>query len=88
MVLFLHPVFLSIHLLSNEKAILHDFEPVQRQVEKNDIYSKYMINPSYLTAYLNKFSKSYNSLGVNNLASNDFMTFLPDTYRKTICIKY
>ncbi len=70
------------YLLSNEKAILHDFEPVQRQVEKNDIYSKYMINPSYLTAYLNKFSKSYNSLGVNNLASNDFMTFLPDTYRK------
>lgn len=70
------------YTLNNEKAILYEFEPVLRTIIKKDTYLKYIINPGYFVPYINKFNKSYASLGVNNLASDDLMTFLPDTYRK------
>lgn len=67
--------------ISGSVAELYEFEPVQMTAVTDAEYPTFIISPNYLTTYTNKLASSYAKLGVNTLASEDFMTFYGPTYK-------
>ncbi len=68
--------------ISGQVAELYDFEPVQYSAVKESDYPTYILNPKYLPKYINRFQKSYEKLGLTNIGSDDFLTFIAGTYKK------
>jgi hypothetical protein len=68
--------------INGQVAEIYDFDLVQNKAKLSNDYPRYMISPTYLPNYLNKFIRSFHKLNINNLASDDFMTFITADYRK------
>lgn len=69
------------YTLLGQQAIIYTFDAVEHVAEKEEDYLKYVIAPKYIEKYVERFAKSYDKLGVNNVASDDFMTFISADYR-------
>jgi hypothetical protein len=72
----------SSFFINGQVAELYDFSLVSLNVDTNNPYPRYIISPTYIKKYLQKFLNSYRKLGISNLASEDFMTFISADYRK------
>lgn len=68
--------------INEELAELYTFDLVKNQAVLDAKYKTHFIAPTYLDTYISKFSKSYQELGIKNLASPDFMTFITGNYAK------
>ncbi len=68
--------------ISGEVAQLYDFRLVSRKPDTEDEYPTFLISPLYIATYINNFSKSYSKLGIENLASEDYMTFITSESKK------
>ena len=71
------------YTLAGSIAVLSRFDLVNRTVKKSDEYPAYVISPSYIASYAEKFKKSYEKLGLGRLASNDLFTFFAGDYRNS-----
>ena len=69
------------YTLAGNLAVMNIFDYVRHEVDKDNEYPTYIIAPTALEKYINKFSASYKKLGIENLASDDFMTFVAGDYR-------
>ncbi len=69
------------YTLIGSVATIYTFDPVDKVAEEDEKYKQYVIAPTYMEKYAEKFAKSYDKLGVDNLASGDFMTFISGDYR-------
>ncbi len=69
------------YTLLGQIATIYTFDEVEHMAEKNEKYVQYIIAPNYIESYVSKFAKSFDKLGVENVASTDFMTFLSPDYR-------
>ena len=67
--------------ISGSVAEIYEFEPVQMSAITDADYPTFIISPNYLKTYTDKLAASYKSLGVNTLASEDFMKFYGATYK-------
>lgn len=70
------------YFLNGERALLYEFDPVQRQPLTGAKYKQYVINPGYLNSYIEKCAASLNRLGIDAVASDDFLSFIGSNYRK------
>lgn len=68
--------------INDNKARLYRYDIVEGRAIQKDKLPTYIINPKALNNYLDSFMNSYEGLGVKNLASMDFMSFLAGDYRK------
>lgn len=68
--------------LSGDIGQIYSFNLVSQAARKADKYATYIVSPTYLTEYVNKFQSSYKKLGIDSLASDDFMTFIAANYKK------
>lgn len=68
--------------INGQVAELYDFDLVQQKAVIDNQYKRYIISPTYINRYMQKFINSYNKLGIDKLASDDFMTFISADYRK------
>ncbi|MCR5154038.1 MAG: hypothetical protein K6B75_04230 [Lachnospiraceae bacterium] len=71
-----------VFIISGEIAQIYDFSLVSQTALTDSDFPTYIVNPAYIKDYIAKFSKSYNKLGVSNLASEDFFTFISPNYKK------
>ncbi len=68
----------------NQRAQIYDFDPVKREVDEEDEYPVFVINPNYLGKYLSKAKTSYTKkIGLSTMASDDFFSFIPTNYQAT-----
>lgn len=71
--------------ISGQVAEIYSFDPVEHMPyltqQELEVFHTYIVSPAYLTTYLSNFTESYNSLGIGNLASSDFMTFFSANYQ-------
>ncbi|MCD8105104.1 MAG: DUF5696 domain-containing protein [Lachnospiraceae bacterium] len=68
--------------ISNEKAQIYSFDLVTMEADTDADYPLYIISPNYLSTYLSKVSKSYDSkIGLTTLASSDLFSFIPTNYK-------
>lgn len=68
--------------ISGTVAQIYEFDTVTREIDKENKYPTYIVSPTYIEKYIDKFSKSYSKLKIKNLASEDFYTFIAQTYKK------
>ena len=71
------------YTLAGETAVISEFDLVYNKVYAfgdKDLQT-FIISPNYIYDYILKFQNSYNKLGIDNLASTDFMTFMSANYR-------
>ncbi len=72
---------LSAWNIINERAQIYSFDHIQHQIDTEDKFPEYILNPNALGSYLEKVKSSYNSLtGLTAMASEDLYTFIPTTY--------
>ncbi len=65
----------------NEKAQIYKFDHIKHQIDEDNEFPLYIINPNALASYLLKAKASYTSqLGLNNIASEDLYTFIGTNY--------
>ena len=69
------------YTLSGSLAVLYRYSLVRHDAMKSDEYPTYVISPNYIASYAEKFEKSYDKLGIGNLASGDLFTFFAGDYR-------
>lgn len=69
-------------VISGAVAQIYDFSVISHTTVTDDDYPTYIITPTYMTDYINNFSKSYSKLGYTNLASEDLFTFISPNYKK------
>ena len=69
------------YTLLGQVATIYTFDEVEHMAEKTEKYLQYIIAPKYIENYVTKFAKSFDKLGVKNVASGDFMTFISADYR-------
>lgn len=67
--------------INGQAAQLYAFDPVSFTIDATEKYPTYVVAPDYMTEYLNKFRASYKKLGVDTLASEDFMKFISPNYK-------
>lgn len=66
----------------NERAQIYAFDPVQQEVDEENDYPLYIINPNYIGTYLNKVKSSYqDKIGLTTMATSDLFTFIPTNYQ-------
>lgn len=70
------------YFITEQIAEIYDFDIVNKKAEKDAKFPTYIISPKYIESYINKFSDSYNTLGIKNIASTDLMTFISADYKK------
>lgn len=71
------------YTLAGEVAVVPEFDLVYNKVfafGDKDLQT-FIISPTYIYDYILKFKKSYDKLGIGNVASSDFMTFMSANYR-------
>ncbi len=65
----------------NERAQIYKFDHIKHQIDTEDEYPLFIINPNVLSSYLlnakNTFSKQF---GLTTMASEDLFTFIPTNY--------
>ena len=65
----------------NEKAQIYKFDHVKHQIDEENKFPVYIINPNALASYLLNAKGSYSSLtGLSNMASEDLYTFISTNY--------
>lgn len=69
-------------LLSGELAQRYSYDLIENKAKKASKYPTYIVSPTYMTNYIEAFETSYQTLGMNTLASDDFMTFIAANYKK------
>ncbi len=69
------------YTLLGQIAVVHTFDEVEHMPETEAKFLQYIIAPKYVEKYLAKFAKSFDKLGVENVASSDFFTFISADYR-------
>ncbi len=69
------------YTLLGQVATIYTFDEVEHMAETDEKFLQYIIAPKYIENYITKFAKSFDKLGVKNVASGDFMTFLSPDYR-------
>lgn len=68
----------------NNRGQLYTFDPVTLKVDDEADYKLYMINPNYLSSYLESIKNSFNKkFGITTIASSDLLTFIPTNYKGT-----
>ncbi len=68
--------------LLDERAQIFDFDPVKHEAVTDSDFPLYIINPHYLSKYLNNIKKSYTKkIGLDTMASSDLYTFIPTHYQ-------
>lgn len=70
------------YFISGDRAELYQFDTILRIPLTTTKYKRYIIHPNYIVNYANKFVKSYNKLGIENIATSDFLTFVGASYKK------
>lgn len=67
--------------ISGTAAQLYEFNLVSHTRDAKDKYPVYIISPTYIRDYVNSVDGSYSRLGLKNLASEDFYSFISADYR-------
>lgn len=68
--------------LSGKVAEIYQFTIVDQIANTSSDFPTYIIHPTYISDYISRFCKSYNKLGISNIASTDFYTFYSASYKK------
>lgn len=69
--------------LNGQIAQIFDFDLISRKVDEAAKTSTYLLRGSYMPEYIKQFAKSYDTLGLNNVASSDFYTSLIGNYKNS-----
>ena len=67
--------------LNGQTAELFNFDLILKTVNSASKRRTYLLRSSFLPDYITRFSKSYQKLGIENVASSDFYSFLIGSYK-------
>ena len=69
------------YTLLGQLATIYTFDEIEHAPEKNEKFLQYVIAPTYIADYVEKFAKSFGKLDSENVASGDFWQFISADYR-------
>lgn len=68
--------------LNGLAAEIYEFDTVLCTPIKDNKYPTILINPAFMSTYLERFQSSFSKLGIKHLASSDLGTFLSSNYKR------